>query len=156
MLYNKFENGMILPIRKRGKIMKSIKTIYKIGYGPSSSHTIGPAFAAINFANEYSDADNIKVVLYGSLAKTGKGHGTDRAISDALSTASSEIIFDVEDTNIEHPNTVDFIAYKNNSELGRKRYYSVGGGEIRAENDKVLVPKEVYKEGTFCEIAKYC
>ena len=60
--------------------MKSIKSIYKIGFGPSSSHTMGPSFATKDFLKLCSDADFIKVILYGSLAKTGKGHGTDRAL----------------------------------------------------------------------------
>ena len=60
--------------------MKSIKSIYKIGYGPSSSHTMGPAFATSRFMTENPEADFIKVILYGSLAKTGKGHGTDRGL----------------------------------------------------------------------------
>ena len=60
--------------------MKSIKNIYKTGMGPSSSHTMGPAYAATQFFSEHRDADFIQAVLYGSLAKTGKGHGTDTII----------------------------------------------------------------------------
>ena len=70
--------------------MKSIKNLYKIGYGPSSSHTMGPSFAALNFAENYPEADFFKVVLYGSLAKTGKGHGTDRAIEETLKSIKTE------------------------------------------------------------------
>ena len=73
--------------------MKSIKNIFKIGYGPSSSHTMGPSFAALNFAKSFPEAESIKVVLYGSLAKTGKGHGTDRAITETLKSIKTEIIF---------------------------------------------------------------
>ena len=65
--------------------MKSIRSIFKIGHGPSSSHTMGPSFAAERFLKEYPEADFILVFLYGSLAKTGKGHGTDRAIEKTLS-----------------------------------------------------------------------
>ena len=64
--------------------MKSVKLIYKIGKGPSSSHTMGPQKAASVFRERYPTADLFKVRLYGSLAKTGKGHGTDRAISETL------------------------------------------------------------------------
>ena len=64
--------------------MKSIKNIYKIGLGHSSSHTMGPYYAAAEFFQEYNTADFIRVILFGSLAKTGKGHGTDRAISETL------------------------------------------------------------------------
>ena len=72
--------------------MKSIKSVYKIGYGPSSSHTMGPSFAAADFMTKFPNADFIKVILYGSLAKTGKGHGTDRAIIDTLSDVKNEVI----------------------------------------------------------------
>ena len=64
--------------------MKSVRTIYKMGMGPSSSHTMGPAFAAKTFKDTHPEADRFEVILYGSLAKTGKGHGTDRAITDTL------------------------------------------------------------------------
>lgn len=136
--------------------MKSIKNLFKIGYGPSSSHTMGPSFAALNFAQSFPEAESIKVVLYGSLAKTGKGHGTDRAITETLKSIKTEIIFDSKTQNINHPNTIDFIAYKNNVELGNKRYYSIGGGEIREDGNESLVPEEIYKEKNFSEIAKYC
>ena len=64
--------------------MKSIKDIYKIGTGPSSSHTMGPEAAAKLIRQENPEADSFKVVLFGSLSKTGKGHGTDRAVKAAL------------------------------------------------------------------------
>ena len=136
--------------------MKSIKTLYKIGYGPSSSHTMGPSYAAENFLKEYCDADEIKVILYGSLAKTGKGHGTDRAVAETLKSVKTQIVFDTETEGFKHPNTIDFIASKNNVELGRKRYYSIGGGEIRADDGETLLPEEIYKEKNFEEIAHYC
>ncbi len=136
--------------------MKSIKNIYKIGYGPSSSHTMGPSFAANNFINEFPNSDYVKVILYGSLAKTGKGHGTDRAVTETLKTVKTEIIFDTQTQALQHPNTIVFIAYRNNIELGRKRYYSIGGGEIRADGNEALVPDEIYSEKNFSEIAKYC
>ena len=136
--------------------MKSIRNLFKIGYGPSSSHTMGPSFAASNFARAFPDADRIQVILYGSLAKTGKGHGTDRAITDVLKDFETEIVFDTESANLPHPNTVDFIAFREHRELGRKRYFSIGGGEIREEGNESLVPAEVYNEKNFSEIAEYC
>lgn len=136
--------------------MKSIKNLFKIGYGPSSSHTMGPSFAAQDFSKNFPEADFIKVILYGSLAKTGKGHGTDRAIEETLRQIKTEIIFDTETTDIFHPNTLDFIAYKQNTPLGKKRYYSIGGGEIREDNDTALIPVEIYAEKNFSEIAQYC
>lgn len=136
--------------------MKSIKNLYKIGYGPSSSHTMGPSYAALNFAENFPEADFVKVVLYGSLAKTGKGHGTDRAIEETLKSIKTEIIFDTETGDIKHPNTIDFIAFKNDVEIGKKRYYSIGGGEVREDQGESLVPPEIYKEKNFSEIAEYC
>ncbi len=136
--------------------MKSIKNLFKIGYGPSSSHTMGPSFAASDFSKKFPHADFIKVILYGSLAKTGKGHGTDRAIEETLKEFKTEIIFDTETNDIFHPNTLDFIAYKDNTLLEKKRYYSIGGGEIREDNDSGLIPIEIYGEKNFSEIAMYC
>ena len=136
--------------------MKSIKSIYKIGFGPSSSHTMGPSFATKDFLKLYSEADFIKVILYGSLAKTGKGHGTDRAVSETLNNVKHEIIFDLETKTDVHPNTIDFFAYKNGEEIGKKRFYSIGGGEIRAENQEAPTENEVYKESTFSDISTLC
>ncbi len=136
--------------------MKSIKKIFKIGYGPSSSHTMAPSFAATNFISEFPNCNFVKVILYGSLAKTGKGHGTDRAIKEILQNVETEIVFDKETVNLSHPNTIDFIAFDNGLELGRKRYYSIGGGEIRSDGDEILKPKEVYVHKNFSEISEYC
>lgn len=136
--------------------MKSIKTIYKIGLGPSSSHTMGPAYAAQRFYKEFCDADKFAAILYGSLAKTGEGHGTDRAIKEIFSPVETEIVIDLIEENIPHPNTVDFIAYKEGKELGRQRYLSIGGGEIVLDGAKESEHPEVYKEKNFTEIAEYC
>jgi len=136
--------------------MKSIKSIYKIGIGPSSSHTMGPSYAAMDFKIMNPDTDHIKVILYGSLAKTGKGHGTDRAVIETLSPTTVEVIFDTETAVTAHPNTIDLIAFKNNAEIPRSRYYSIGGGEIRSEGTVRHTPLEIYCEKTFGEIAEIC
>ena len=136
--------------------MKSIKSIYKIGYGPSSSHTMGPSYATVDFLKLYPQADFVKVVLFGSLAKTGKGHGTDRAISETLASVEHEIVFDYDTETDVHPNTLEFTAFKENKELGKKRYYSIGGGEIQSDEKCENSEKQVYKENKFEEIAKYC
>ena len=78
--------------------MKSIREIYKIGKGPSSSHTMGPERASKLFKEKYPQADAFRVVLYGSLSKTGVGHGTDRVIKEVLSPLPTEIIFSVRDS----------------------------------------------------------
>ena len=136
--------------------MKSIKSIYKIGYGPSSSHTMGPSYAALDFMGLYGEADLVRVILYGSLSKTGRGHGTDRAIAETFADIKTEMIYDTQTPTDIHPNTVDFIAYRDSVELGRKRYYSIGGGEIRTDGDGVLVPPEVYDHRYFSDISAYC
>ena len=136
--------------------MLSIRNIFKTGIGPSSSHTMGPSFAAERFFAEFGTADFIKVILYGSLAKTGKGHGTDRAICEMLTGIKTEIVWDTETPTDEHPNTLDFIAFKNGEELGRKRFYSIGGGEIRTDDDKISPPKNLYNEKNFSEISDLC
>lgn len=85
--------------------MQSIKTIYKIGPGPSSSHTFGPMMASKYINEQYPEATNFKITLFGSLALTGKGHLTDKIILKTLGTSKCEIIFDMK-TPVEHPNTM--------------------------------------------------
>ena len=136
--------------------MKSIKSIYKIGYGPSSSHTMGPAFATSRFMTENPEADFIKVILYGSLAKTGKGHGTDRAIIQTLADIPYELVWDLESETPLHPNTLEFIAFKDEKEIARKQFYSIGGGEIKAQDDSQSAYNKVYEEKSFSEIAALC
>ena len=87
--------------------MKSIREIYKIGKGPSSSHTMGPERASRLFRQQYPQADSFKVILYGSLSKTGVGHGTDSVIREVLSPLPTEIVFSKETLEGSHPNTMD-------------------------------------------------
>ena len=136
--------------------MKSIKSLYKIGLGPSSSHTMGPSFAATEFLKISPQADFIKVTLFGSLAKTGKGHGTDRAISETLANIPHEIVFDYESKTPIHPNTLEFIAFKEGKETDKKEFYSIGGGEIQFDGADSVSHKEVYSENNFTEIANMC
>ena len=136
--------------------MKSIRTIYKIGYGPSSSHTMGPANAASEFLKLCPEANRIKAVLFGFLAKTGRGHATDKAISQTLGDIAHEIVFDCEIETPVHPNTLEFIAYKDDSEVARKRYYSIGGGEIRCDDNEIVRNEQVYAENYFSDIARLC
>lgn len=136
--------------------MKSIRQVYKIGHGPSSSHTMGPEKAARQFALLCPDADSIDVILYGSLAKTGKGHKTDEAIQNALSPLPVSIVFDTDFENLPHQNTMDFIGRSKGRELLRKRYFSIGGGDILAEGESLEQATEVYQQNSFAEISKYC
>ena len=134
----------------------SIREIYKIGKGPSSSHTMGPERAAKLFKEKYSQADAYQVILYGSLSKTGVGHGTDRVIREVLSPAPTEIVFSKEDLTDYHPNTMDLFALKNGEQIGTLRIESIGGGDIRVPGQSLLDTPEVYPENSFAEIADFC
>lgn len=137
--------------------MKSIRDIYKIGKGPSSSHTMGPARAAQLFKEENPDADLIEVRLYGSLSKTGIGHGTDRVLREVLEPMNTKIIFrDSLPTDAQHPNTLDFTAWKNNEQIGFIRVESVGGGDILIEGRPSMEMENIYPENSFAEIAEFC
>ncbi|MBE6589435.1 MAG: L-serine ammonia-lyase [Ruminococcaceae bacterium] len=136
--------------------MQSLKFLYRIGKGPSSSHTMGPIAAARRFLKELPDVQTVKVILYGSLAKTGKGHMTDLALQQVFSDRKCEIVFDEETPTDVHPNTMDFIAVCDGVEVKRIRYYSIGGGEVVADGEKTEANKEVYKLNSFTEISEYC
>lgn len=137
--------------------MHSIREIYKIGKGPSSSHTMGPARAAGIFKEEHPEADSFRVILYGSLAKTGKGHGTDVAILQMLEPVQSEVVFQLEaDFPLPHENTMDLFAFSGEKQTGFMRVMSVGGGDIRIEGRPTEAEADVYPETTFAEIAAIC
>lgn len=136
--------------------MKSIREIYKIGKGPSSSHTMGPEKAAKLFAAEHPDADLFSITLYGSLAMTGKGHGTDRVLIDTFAPVETRILFNTEKTDLPHPNTLELTAMKGGKTIGFMRVMSVGGGDIRIEGRPEAEAPEVYREKSFAEIADYC
>ena len=136
--------------------MKSIREIYKIGKGPSSSHTMGPERAAKFFRKENPQADAFQVILYGSLSKTGIGHGTDRVIRETLAPLPTEIIFSDEVIPDSHPNTMDLIALKDGNQIASVRVESIGGGDIRIPGRKDDAQEEVYIEHSFAEIADFC
>ncbi len=136
--------------------MKSIRDIYKIGKGPSSSHTMGPERAAKLFRSRYPDAESYKVILYGSLSKTGVGHGTDVVLRNTLAPCPAEIIFSGESPEGSHPNTLDLIAVRDGKESPAFRVESIGGGDIRAEGVDSTPAEEVYIEHSFAEIADFC
>lgn len=128
--------------------MKSLRYLYRIGRGPSSSHTIAPERAAKLFLSEHPNASSYTVTLYGSLAMTGKGHGTDRVILSVIPNA--KLIFDTK-TPTEHPNTMDFSA-----DGVTERILSTGGGAIRVLGRADEEDKEVYPLNTFAQIKAYC
>ena len=137
--------------------MKSIRDLYKIGKGPSSSHTMGPARAAEIFKSENPDAERYEVVLYGSLAKTGIGHGTDRVLRDVFAPKDVQIVFAEHDPDdLKHPNTLDLSAFTGTEKTASIRVESIGGGDIVVEGRPGLEPPEVYPENSFAEIAQFC
>ncbi len=135
-------------------VMKSIKGVYKIGHGPSSSHTVGPYHAAQVFGGRYPEADAYRVTLFGSLAFTGEGHGTGKAIRSGLPGA--ELVYNREATDLPHPNTMLFEAFKDGTCIGSKRIFSIGGGSIRIENEVSDEEVEIYPQHNFTEILKLC
>lgn len=137
--------------------MESLKFLFKIGKGPSSSHTMGPQKAAKIFKERYPDADEYKAILYGSLSDTGRGHKTDEAIIEAFAPKKTEVVFTKPPyRDIPHVNTMDLIAIKGGRETARKRVMSVGGGNIVFEGEEEINNPDVYKLSSFTEIADYC
>ena len=137
--------------------MESIRSLYKIGRGPSSSHTMGPERACKLALSRYPDADNFKVWLFGSLALTGVGHGTDRIIKQTLAPLPVELVIDTETKTTVHPNTLAITALKGGKEIGSMTVYSIGGGEIEVEGEKSEKSvKDVYPLSTFTAIAEEC
>ena len=140
--------------------MKSIKELYRIGTGPSSSHTMGPRKAAEIFLQRHPDAAAFKVTLYGSLAATGKGHMTNIAIIETLQPAAPvEIIWEPKIFLPFHPNGMKFIALDaEGHEIDQWVVFSVGGGALAEENDglgSVNTP-DVYEMNHLRDIQQWC
>ena len=111
--------------------MESIKEIFRIGYGPSSSHTMGPSRAAEMFMKTAPEAKTYRVHLYGSLALTGKGHLTDVAISSIFYPSEVQFVWHKDEVLPEHPNGMIFEALNDLGEITNSlRIFSVGGGQI--------------------------
>lgn len=146
-----------LAFSVKPKYMQSMVELYKIGRGPSSSHTIGPEKASLLFKQKNPDADSFVAVLYGSLAKTGKGHGTDAVIKKTFAPKSCTIEFNLSDEILPHPNTMKLFAYTNGKITDSARVFSVGGGSIvfEGEHEKEQT-SSLYSQNSFKEIADYC
>ena len=138
--------------------MESLRELYRIGKGPSSSHTMGPDKAARLFKNKYPFAAKFKVLLFGSLSKTGKGHMTDTVILTALAPVKTEIEFmDIPETELYHPNTMVLEAFDIEDKLlGSMKVYSIGGGRIEVEGENSAKAEDVYPLEHFSEIKEYC
>ena len=103
--------------------MQSLKELYKIGRGPSSSHTIGPERIANYVKSVYPNA-KFTVELFGSLALTGEGHGTDRVLREVLGN-ETKIIFNKTTENLPHPNTLDIFVYDNENGISSKFFQEI-------------------------------
>lgn len=138
--------------------MESIKQIYKIGLGPSSSHTMGPRKAAEDFAAANSGAARFAVTLYGALAATGRGHLTDKAILSVLEPAApTEIEWQPEVFLPFHPNAMRFRAFDAAGNVTADiTRYSIGGGDVVAEGEDRSAGEQVYSMNTMAEILKWC
>jgi L-serine dehydratase len=137
--------------------MQSLKELYKVGRGPSSSHTMGPERAARLMKERYPLSELFEVTLYGSLALTGEGHGTDVVLKQTFAPTPCTVTFDTTTPCPVHPNTLDITAIWG----GQKktvRIYSIGGGTISVEGEGVVGKdtKEVYPLNSYKEISQYC
>ena len=135
--------------------MQSIQNIYKIGPGPSSSHTFGPMRASQDMLEHYPDADEFKVTLFGSLALTGKGHLTDKIIEKTFFPTHCTITFDLK-TQCEHPNTMTIEAFKEHDVLVKHTYISIGGGKILKDQEQESEETHVYPHNSMDDIQGYC
>ncbi|MFW5488838.1 MAG: L-serine ammonia-lyase [Desulfovibrio sp.] len=139
--------------------MESIRELYRIGLGPSSSHTMGPRFAAERFAEKYPEAAGYRVSLFESLAATGKGHMTDFAIVSVLGKERTEILWKPEEKLPMHPNGMFFEALDaNGAVLGTWTVYSVGGGALREEGQELDQEQtaSIYPLCTVADIMAHC
>ncbi|MBS5037807.1 MAG: L-serine ammonia-lyase, iron-sulfur-dependent, subunit alpha [Fusobacterium sp.] len=137
--------------------MDSLKELFKIGCGPSSSHTMGPERAAKKFGKENENAHSFRVELYGSLAATGKGHLTDWIIEETLKPRKTEIVWMPEYVHPYHTNGMKFIALDENGNiLNEWLVFSVGGGTIKDLSDAGSKTEEVYKLNKLDDIIKWC
>ena len=135
--------------------MQSIKSVFYIGHGPSSSHTIGPVNAVKYILGKYQDIVSVKVTLCGSLASTGKGHLTDYIINKYLEGFNHRIVFDAR-KRVKHPNTMIFETTLKNNETKKDIIVSIGGGVITINNEKKQDGSDLYPHHTLSEIMAYC
>ena len=140
--------------------MDTIRQIYRIGYGPSSSHTMGPKRAAEMFLTRIADKEvsSLHVTLYGSLAATGKGHLTDKAIIDTLSTIGNvEIIWEPEEFLKFHPNGMKFEAIDaQGSVMDTWTVFSIGGGTLANEEFNEQTENKIYGMSQISDILDWC
>lgn len=136
--------------------METIRNLYRIGRGPSSSHTIGPMTAALRFISENETAVSFKVTLYGSLAATGKGHRTDEVLKKSFGERKLSIEWQPEIILSKHPNAMKLNAFgSDNSLVSERMAYSVGGGAV-VYDDETTETFSVYPHDKMADILGYC
>ncbi|HNX44587.1 MAG TPA: L-serine ammonia-lyase [Bacteroidales bacterium] len=136
--------------------METIRKIYKTGLGPSSSHTMGPRFAAEKFRAKNEAATHIHITLYGSLAATGKGHLTDKVLRESFPEDKVKIIWEKDIVLPQHPNGMKFEAFDDKGNLlDEWTVFSVGGGDIEDEETK-LQKVTMYPHSNMNDILKWC
>jgi hypothetical protein len=136
--------------------MKSLRELYRIGYGPSSSHTMAPSSAAQRFKSQTPEAVSYSIILYGSLAATGKGHMTDKAISAVLAPKSAAFEWRPTEFLTYHANALRIAANDSNGEkIKETLYYSVGGGAIQ-EDGVVKETKDIYPNLGMTSLLEWC
>lgn len=135
--------------------VKSLRNLYRIGHGPSSSHSIGPSRIARYLNEKYKDATSFDVTLYGSLAFTGKGHLTDISMINEFGKKPCNVTFDYK-TKVDFPNTLDVVIHFKNKADIKKRALSLGGGRISISDEKEEEELDIYPEKNFEEIKEYC
>ena len=137
--------------------MDSIRSLFKVGNGPSSSHTMGPQKAAAAFLIQHPGADIYTVSLFGSLAATGKGHLTDQVIKETFGDKNVEFHWFPGEEMPEHPNGLKLEAWKGSTLQGVWEGYSIGGGSIRTSGDAAAEgASQVYPHNNMREILKDC
>lgn len=137
--------------------MRSIKEIFKIGFGPSSSHTIGPSRASRMFLERNQNAAKFRVSLYSSLAATGKGHNTDQAIEKSLEGRKVEILWKDNESLPKHPNGMRFEAFNEAEErIDDWKVYSIGGGDLIDDDNRCAVEESIYPVKNMAEALKWC
>lgn len=137
--------------------MKSLRELYRIGVGPSSSHTMGPRRAAEAYLKKHADANGFRVTLYGSLAATGKGHLTDFAIQQVLGKDRTEIVWKPDTVLPFHPNGMKFEVRTGDDSLADAwTVFSIGGGALAEEGDTGEASPEVYELDHLDDIQKWC
>ena len=137
--------------------MKTLRELYRIGHGPSSSHTMGPRLAAERYLRLHPEAERFRVTLYGSLAATGRGHLTDRAIYEVLGRERTDIVWRADVVPAFHPNGMMFEVIDADAHAREAwTVYSVGGGALAEEGADSLESPDIYAMDHLDDILHWC